>query len=83
MMPTTLETSPRASLAAKTYYPSGVPMETYDALLASITPAPGQDRRTIFDPATGEAVGDAPVHTVEDPASYTHIRAHETLSLIS
>ncbi|MGO4253991.1 aldehyde dehydrogenase family protein, partial [Paenarthrobacter sp. TAF1] len=41
-------------------------METYDALLASITPAPGQDRRTIFDPATGEAVGDAPVHTVED-----------------
>ncbi|MDQ0102431.1 acyl-CoA reductase-like NAD-dependent aldehyde dehydrogenase [Paenarthrobacter nicotinovorans] len=66
MMPTTLETSPRASLAAKTYYPSGVPMETYDALLASITPAPGPDRRTIFDPATGEAVGDAPVHTVED-----------------
>ncbi|MFK0039825.1 aldehyde dehydrogenase family protein [Paenarthrobacter sp. NPDC090517] len=41
-------------------------METYDALLASITPAPGQDSRTILDPATGEAVGEAPIHTVED-----------------
>ncbi|MEV7663303.1 aldehyde dehydrogenase family protein [Paenarthrobacter sp. NPDC089316] len=41
-------------------------METYDALLASITPATGQNSRTIFDPATGEAVGEAPVHTVED-----------------
>ncbi|MGO4246585.1 aldehyde dehydrogenase family protein [Paenarthrobacter sp. RAF54_2] len=41
-------------------------METYDALLASITPAPGQNSRTILDPATGEAVGEAPVHTVED-----------------
>ncbi|MFJ4210287.1 aldehyde dehydrogenase family protein [Paenarthrobacter sp. NPDC089675] len=41
-------------------------METYDALLASITAAPGQNSRTIFDPATGEAVGEAPVHTVED-----------------
>lgn len=40
-------------------------METYDALLASITPAPGQDGRTIFNPATGEPVGDAPVHTLE------------------
>ncbi|NWL33366.1 aldehyde dehydrogenase family protein [Paenarthrobacter nitroguajacolicus] len=41
-------------------------METYDALLASITPADGQNSRTILDPATGEAVGQAPVHTVED-----------------
>ncbi|MFW0772618.1 aldehyde dehydrogenase family protein [Paenarthrobacter nitroguajacolicus] len=41
-------------------------METYDALLASITPAPGQDSRTISDPATAQAVGEAPVHTVED-----------------
>ncbi|MGO4145043.1 aldehyde dehydrogenase family protein [Paenarthrobacter sp. YAF11_1] len=41
-------------------------METYDALLASITPATGQISRTILDPATGEAVGEAPVHTVED-----------------
>jgi len=41
-------------------------METYDALLASITPAPGQNSRTVLDPATGEAVGKAPVHTVED-----------------
>jgi phenylacetaldehyde dehydrogenase len=32
-------------------------METYDALLASITPAPGQNSRTILDPATGEVVG--------------------------
>ncbi len=41
-------------------------METYDALLASITPATGLNSRTILDPATGEAVGEAPVHTVED-----------------
>ena len=41
-------------------------METYDALLTSITPATGQNSRTILDPATGEAVGEAPVHTVED-----------------
>ncbi|MCX6499288.1 MAG: aldehyde dehydrogenase family protein [Arthrobacter sp.] len=40
-------------------------METYDALLASITPASGETR-TILDPATGQAVGDAPVHGVED-----------------
>ncbi|MBT2534646.1 aldehyde dehydrogenase family protein [Arthrobacter sp. ISL-69] len=40
-------------------------METYDALLASITPATGETR-TILDPATGTAVGEAPVHTVED-----------------
>ncbi|WP_423184702.1 aldehyde dehydrogenase family protein [Arthrobacter sp. NyZ413] len=40
-------------------------METYDALLSSITPATGETR-TIFDPATGEPVGQAPVHTVAD-----------------
>ena len=31
-------------------------METYDALLASITPASGETR-TILDPATGQPVG--------------------------
>jgi phenylacetaldehyde dehydrogenase len=41
-------------------------METYDSLLARIAAAPGQESRTIFDPATGEAVGEAPVHTLED-----------------
>ncbi|MFC9354537.1 aldehyde dehydrogenase family protein [Arthrobacter sp. NPDC057013] len=41
-------------------------METYDALLASITAGPGQETRTIFDPATGGVVGQAPVHTVQD-----------------
>ncbi|TDK27987.1 aldehyde dehydrogenase family protein [Arthrobacter crusticola] len=40
-------------------------METYDALLASITRDSGPTR-TILDPATGEAVGEAPVHTVEN-----------------
>jgi len=40
-------------------------METYDALLASITPVSGETR-TIFDPATGQPVGEAPVHTVQD-----------------
>jgi acyl-CoA reductase-like NAD-dependent aldehyde dehydrogenase len=40
-------------------------LESYDALLASITPATGETR-TILDPATGTAVGEAPVHTVED-----------------
>jgi acyl-CoA reductase-like NAD-dependent aldehyde dehydrogenase len=40
-------------------------LETYDALLASITPGSGETR-TIFDPATGGVVGEAPVHTVED-----------------
>lgn len=40
-------------------------METYDALLASITPDAGETR-TILDPATGAAVGEAPVHTLED-----------------
>src|SRR4029453_2359174 len=66
MTPITLESSPRAIPAAKTYNPSGVPMETYDALPAPAPPAPGQNSRTILDPATGEAVGEAPVHTVED-----------------
>ena len=40
-------------------------METYDALLASITPDAGETR-TILDPATGTPVGEAPVHTVAD-----------------
>jgi phenylacetaldehyde dehydrogenase len=40
-------------------------LETYDALLASITPTSGPTR-TILDPATGEPVGEAPVHTLED-----------------
>ena len=36
-------------------------MESYDALLASISDTSGPTR-TIFDPATGETVGEAPVH---------------------
>lgn len=40
-------------------------METYDALLASITPDAGETR-TILDPATGTVVGEAPVHTIQD-----------------
>ncbi|WP_024477498.1 aldehyde dehydrogenase family protein [Arthrobacter sp. CAL618] len=40
-------------------------METYDALLDSITPASGPTR-TIKDPATGETVGQAPAHSVAD-----------------
>ncbi|MFC9770945.1 MULTISPECIES: aldehyde dehydrogenase family protein [unclassified Pseudarthrobacter] len=40
-------------------------METYDALLAAISPAPGTGR-TILDPATGAAVGEAPVHGVAE-----------------
>jgi len=39
-------------------------LETYDALLASITPTSGPTR-TIRNPATGEPVGEAPVHTLE------------------
>ncbi|ELT44998.1 aldehyde dehydrogenase family protein [Arthrobacter nitrophenolicus] len=39
-------------------------METYDALLESITPTSGQTR-TILNPATGEAVGEAPIHDLE------------------
>ncbi|MDQ0823964.1 acyl-CoA reductase-like NAD-dependent aldehyde dehydrogenase [Arthrobacter sp. B2I5] len=49
-----------ASLLLEVEYP----LETYDALLASISPAAGTGR-TIFDPATGEAVGEAPVHGLE------------------
>ncbi|GAB2727628.1 aldehyde dehydrogenase family protein [Arthrobacter bambusae] len=41
-------------------------METYDSMLARISAAPGQGSRTILDPATGEPVGQAPVHTVDD-----------------
>ena len=40
-------------------------METYDALLAAITPDAGETR-TILDPATGTVVGAAPAHTVQD-----------------
>ncbi|PYI69664.1 aldehyde dehydrogenase [Arthrobacter livingstonensis] len=40
-------------------------METYADLLTAIAPASGETR-TIFDPATGDSVGEAPVHTVED-----------------
>jgi acyl-CoA reductase-like NAD-dependent aldehyde dehydrogenase len=39
-------------------------MESYDALLASISDT-SETTRTIFDPATGEPVGQAPVHTLE------------------
>ncbi|MBD1592417.1 aldehyde dehydrogenase family protein [Arthrobacter sp. S1_S22] len=39
-------------------------METYDALLASVSAEPGTGR-TILDPATGEPVGEAPVHSLE------------------
>jgi phenylacetaldehyde dehydrogenase len=40
-------------------------MESYETLLASITGGTGETR-SILDPATGTAVGEAPVHTVED-----------------
>ena len=39
-------------------------METYDTLLSSIA-SPAGPTRTILNPATGEPVGEAPVHTVE------------------
>jgi acyl-CoA reductase-like NAD-dependent aldehyde dehydrogenase len=39
-------------------------LETYDALLASITPTSGPTK-TILDPATGETVGEAPIHDLE------------------
>ncbi|WP_448809273.1 aldehyde dehydrogenase family protein [Agromyces bauzanensis] len=45
--------------------PTPVLEETYRDLLAEITPQAG-DRREILDPATGEVVGHAPVHTVDD-----------------
>jgi len=40
-------------------------METYADLLTAIAPASGQTR-TLLDPATGEVVGEAPVHDVAD-----------------
>ena len=36
----------------------------YDALLAAITPTSGPTK-TILDPATGETVGQAPMHDLE------------------
>lgn len=39
-------------------------METYDALLASVSAEPGTGR-TILDPTTGKPVGEAPVHSLE------------------
>lgn len=39
--------------------------EAHAALLAEITPQDGE-RREILDPATGDVVGHAPVHTVDD-----------------
>ncbi|MFF2274817.1 aldehyde dehydrogenase family protein [Agromyces sp. NPDC058126] len=39
--------------------------EAHAALLAEITPD-GGERREILDPATGDVVGHAPVHTVDD-----------------
>jgi phenylacetaldehyde dehydrogenase len=39
-------------------------LETHDALLASITPTSGPTK-TILDPATGETVGEAPIHDLE------------------
>lgn len=45
--------------------PTPVLEETYQDLLAEITPQAGE-RREILDPATGEVVGHAPVHTVDD-----------------
>jgi phenylacetaldehyde dehydrogenase len=40
-------------------------METWYGLLASITAASGQNSRTIFQPAKGGAVGEAPIHDLE------------------
>lgn len=40
-------------------------MDTYDSLLAAITPTASATRE-IHDPATGEIVGTVPVHTAED-----------------
>ena len=40
-------------------------METYADLLTAIAPASGQTR-TLLDPATGEVVGETPVHDVVD-----------------
>lgn len=40
--------------------------DTASALLAEIAPAPGAPAREILDPATGETVGFAPEHSLED-----------------
>lgn len=40
-------------------------MDTYESLLAAITPKGGETRE-VHDPATGELIGTAPVQTVED-----------------
>ncbi|MBO1267921.1 aldehyde dehydrogenase family protein [Arthrobacter cavernae] len=40
-------------------------METFTDILSAITPVSGETR-TIFDPATGETVGEAPVHDIGD-----------------
>ncbi|MBC9937223.1 MULTISPECIES: aldehyde dehydrogenase family protein [unclassified Leucobacter] len=40
-------------------------MQTFDELLGAVAAEPGTGR-DIFDPATGELVGAAPVHTTED-----------------
>ncbi|MEV8337763.1 aldehyde dehydrogenase family protein [Leucobacter sp. NPDC077196] len=40
-------------------------MNTYDSLLAAITPAGGETRE-VFDPATGERIGTAPVEGLDD-----------------
>ncbi|MGK0721587.1 aldehyde dehydrogenase family protein [Leucobacter sp. W1478] len=40
-------------------------MKTYESLLEAITPTGGETRE-VFDPATGEKIGDAPVQTVAD-----------------
>ncbi len=40
-------------------------MNTYDSLLAAITPA-GSETREVFDPATGERIGTAPVEGLDD-----------------
>ena len=40
-------------------------METYESLLAAITPTTGETRE-VLDPATGEKIGTAPVQTIAD-----------------
>ncbi|SFR85654.1 phenylacetaldehyde dehydrogenase [Agromyces sp. CF514] len=45
--------------------PTPVLEPTTDDLLAEITPQEGE-RRDILDPATGEVIGQAPVHSVDD-----------------
>ncbi|MFF2369955.1 aldehyde dehydrogenase family protein [Agromyces sp. NPDC058110] len=45
--------------------PTPVLEQTHDDLLAEITPQEGE-RRDILDPANGEVIGQAPVHSVDD-----------------